>query len=74
MARPLRIESPGVFGARGAGAGFGGCLVAFVQDDKINEFAQQVLAKYEIATGIDSQVYPVIDADGAGVLDIEVMS
>jgi galactokinase len=65
------MESPGVFGARGAGAGFGGCLVAFVQDDKINEFAQQVLAKYEIATGIDSQVYPVVAADGAGVLDIE---
>jgi galactokinase len=65
---------PVVYRARGAGAGFGGCLVAFVQDDKINEFAQQVLAKYEIATGIDSQVYPVVAADGAGVLDIEVMS
>jgi galactokinase len=68
------MDSPGSLGARGAGAGFGGCLVAFVKEDKIEEFARQVRVKYETATGIDSQVYPVSATDGAGVLDIESMS
>ena len=68
------MDSPGIFGARGAGAGFGGCLVAFVQADKIDDFAHQVVAKYRKAAGIDSQVYPVSASDGAGVLNIELMS
>jgi galactokinase len=68
------MDSPGIFGARGAGAGFGGCLVALVQDDKIDDFAHQVLAQYRKAAGIDSHVYPVSASDGAGVLNIELMS
>jgi galactokinase len=65
------MDSPGIIGTRGAGAGFGGCLVALIKDDKIDDFAQQVLAKYERATGIKAQVYPIVATDGAGVLDLE---
>jgi galactokinase len=36
------MNAPGIFGARGAGAGFGGCLVAFVQSDWIGPFSVQV--------------------------------
>jgi galactokinase len=64
------MSTPGAYGARSAGAGFGGCMVAFVDDDKIEDFAQHVYAEYQTQTGIASQIYPVVAADGAGVLDL----
>jgi galactokinase len=64
------MSAPGAFGARGAGAGFGGCLVAIVEEGKIEDFTQHTLAAYQAATGIKAQVYPGVAADGAGVLDI----
>ncbi|MBC8505366.1 MAG: galactokinase [Anaerolineales bacterium] len=60
--------APGVFGARGAGAGFGGCLVAFVREGEIDTFSSEVLKKYTDFTGIDADVYPVIAASGAGLV------
>jgi len=62
------MSAPGALGARGAGAGFGGCLVAFVEAEKASDFIPQVTAQYREATGIDPQVYPGVAADGAGVL------
>jgi galactokinase len=62
------MNAPGGFGARGAGAGFGGCLVAFVEAEKVAEFIPQVAAQYKGSTGIDPQVYPGVAADGAGLL------
>lgn len=62
------MSAPGAYGARGAGAGFGGCMVAFVDADQANAFTQHVVAAYKAKTGIDSQIYPGIAADGAGVL------
>ena len=34
--------APGVIGARQAGAGFGGCMVAFVEEPAVEEFASFV--------------------------------
>jgi galactokinase len=62
------LNAPGALGARGAGAGFGGCLVALVEEDKTESFAQTVLEQYQSKTGITAQVYPGLAADGAGVL------
>jgi galactokinase len=62
------MSAPGTFGARGAGAGFGGCLVAFVEENQVDAFSQHVIENYKSRTGIDAQVYPGIAADGAGVL------
>jgi len=64
------MSAPGIFGTRGAGAGFGGCLVAFVDEDQVDAFGEHVVKDYKVRTGIDAQVYPGIAADGAGVLDI----
>ncbi len=47
------MSAPGVYGTRGAGAGFGGCLVAFVGSDFINTFAEHVHKKYISSTGIE---------------------
>lgn len=62
------VSAPGVFGTRGAGAGFGGCLVAFVQDDQIDRFSEAVIQNYAKLTGITAEVYPVKAAAGAGVM------
>ncbi len=63
------MSAPGAYGARGAGAGFGGCMVAFVDAAQVEAFASHVLAAYQQKTGIQSAVYPGIAADGAGVLE-----
>jgi galactokinase len=63
------MSAPGVFGARGAGAGFGGCLVAFVDRGKLDAFAQHVSEQYRDQTGIEPQVYPGRASAGAGVLN-----
>ena len=62
------MSSPGVYGARGAGAGFGGCMVAFVDESQVDPFSHHVVNAYKKATGIASLVYPGIAAEGAGVL------
>ena len=62
-------HAPGFFGGRGAGAGFGGCLVAFVDPPQVEAFAAQVETQYQASTGIEGQVYPVQAAAGAHMLD-----
>jgi galactokinase len=62
------MRAPGILGARGAGAGFGGCMVAFVQSNSIEPFAHQVREQYSLSTGIEPEIYPVQAANGASVL------
>jgi len=62
------MDAPGAFGARGAGAGFGGCLVAFVDYDLVEVFREQVSRRYAEMTGIQPQIYPCRAAEGAGLL------
>ena len=61
---------PGVVGARQAGAGFGGCMVAFVEQEAVAAFAAHVEQAYRTATAIEPQVYPVWAAAGADPLDL----
>lgn len=62
------MSAPGAFGTRGAGAGFGGCMVAFVQRDLVRSFSQQVHEQYLSSTGLKSEIYPVQAASGASVV------
>lgn len=61
-------RGPGVVGARQAGAGFGGCMVAFVEADPVETFVAYVTESYQMATNIAPKVYPVEAAAGAGPL------
>jgi galactokinase len=61
-------SGPGVIGARQAGAGFGGCMVAFVEEGAVDAFAAHVREQYAMATGIEANVYPVAASAGAGAL------
>jgi len=65
------MSAPGALGARGAGAGFGGCLVALVEPDAVEGFSDHVQKHYADSTGITAEIYPVATADGAGVLVTE---
>jgi galactokinase len=62
------LSAPGVIGARQAGAGFGGCMVALVQRSHVAAFAAHVTRTYQAATQIEPQVYAVQAAPGAGPL------
>jgi galactokinase len=63
------MSADGALGVRGAGAGFGGCMVALVKSGKTEPFASHVAQNYKARTGIEPHIYPGIAADGAGVLD-----
>lgn len=60
--------APGVIGARQAGAGFGGCMVAFVEQLQVESFIGAVRDHYSKATQITPEIYPVTAAAGAGLL------
>jgi len=64
------LSAPGVIGARQAGAGFGGCMVAFVENNAVDSFARHVEQSYAAVTGIEPKVYPVQAAAGAGPLNL----
>jgi len=65
------LAAPGVIGARQAGAGFGGCMVAFVEGGQVGAFADSVSATYHRATGVQPQVSAVEAAAGAGLVPVE---
>ena len=51
----LKIE--GCIGARMTGAGFGGCAIALVDEQKVEEFKEKVSENYEKVTGITPLFY-----------------
>jgi galactokinase len=63
------MSAPGSLGVRGAGAGFGGCMLGFVQTEQTDAFTNHVAEHYLISTGIKPQIYPSFAAKGAGVLN-----
>jgi galactokinase len=63
------MDAPGIFGVRGAGAGFGGCMVGLVETGKEDSFAKFAAENYQIQTGITPQIYPGRAAEGAGILE-----
>src|ERR1019366_804178 len=63
------LAAPGVIGARQAGAGFGGCMVALVDAARTDDFRTAVLGAYYRATQVRAEVYPVEAAQGVEVFD-----
>jgi len=58
-------QTPGCFGARMTGAGFGGSAVAIVNTNKVQEFTAAVAQKYAQQTGLTPNVYICQAAAGA---------
>jgi galactokinase len=63
------LGTPGIIGARQAGAGFGGCMVALAEADSVEAFTQHVHKAYAQSAGIVPQVYPVEAAGGAQLIE-----
>ena len=61
------MASPGVLGARQAGAGFGGCMVAFVEQSRVDVFARSASKLYHESTGVQPEISAVEAAAGAGL-------
>ena len=55
---------PGCYGARLTGAGFGGCAIALVAEDKVDMFRSKVTRQYRDKTGLESKVYVSSAVDG----------
>ncbi|WP_106496499.1 galactokinase [Lentibacillus sp. Marseille-P4043] len=55
----------GVLGARMTGAGFGGCAIAIVEKDKIENVKQHVNTTYRNTVGYDATFYTAAISDGA---------
>jgi galactokinase len=70
MMMAAMLSGPEVIGARQAGAGFGGCMVALVDSGGVDDFARHVRARYRASSGIEPQVFPVQAAPGAGLLKL----
>jgi galactokinase len=67
------LGAPGVIGARQAGAGFGGCMVALVEADAVEEFSRAVRESYAGSTGIAAEVYSVDAAEGAQLFEGNIL-
>lgn len=61
-------EVEGVVGARLTGAGWGGCIIALVHKDAVEEFQSHVHARYLQATGRDASIFPCQAGPGAGLV------
>ncbi|AQP54809.1 galactokinase [Vagococcus penaei] len=59
----------GVIGARMTGAGFGGCAIALVKEDKLPEIIQAVGKAYQEKIGYEADFYVASIADGAKKID-----
>ena len=61
-------RTPGVYGARLSGGGFGGITVHLVEEAVAEKYAQAVAAAYKSETGIEPQTFLCQAADGACIL------
>ena len=67
-------KQPGVLGARMTGAGFGGCAIAIVQNDEVENFIANVGAAYLEKIGYKAEFYAASIGDGAKVIQMEAAS
>ncbi|MCX7046156.1 MAG: galactokinase [Candidatus Sumerlaeota bacterium] len=61
-------KTPGCFGARMTGAGFGGCAVALVDKAQVEAFVKTVHARYQQATNLEPHLYVCQPTAGAQVV------
>lgn len=67
----LASSTPGVYGARMTGGGFGGCTVNLVRADCTAAFHAHIVQAYRDATGISPDIYVCEPAQGAQAWPVE---
>jgi galactokinase len=63
-------KQPGCYGARMTGGGFGGCAVALVEKDHVDDFQEEVVREYQQVTGLVPNIYVTYAADGTSYTKI----
>ena len=61
-------EKGGVYGCRMTGGGFGGCCVALVKANAVDEITKKIATDYKARTGITATIFSSRPAAGATVL------
>jgi galactokinase len=61
-------EQSACYGARMTGAGFGGCAVALIPEEKAQEFADSVSIAYKQRSGLNASVYVCKASAGANIV------
>jgi galactokinase len=64
----LAAQIPGCLGARLTGAGFGGCTVNLVQEDKAESFVTRLADQYKWKTGLQADVFITHASQGAHLI------
>ena len=62
------LKQDGVIGARMTGAGFGGCAVSIVENDKVDSFIKNVGNEYKNKIGYEADFYVVEVGDGPKII------
>jgi galactokinase len=62
------LKQPGCIGARMTGAGFGGCAIAVVASDGLDDFVRNVSLNYKVKTGLEPKFYRAQIVDGVDFL------
>jgi galactokinase len=61
-------RAPGCIGGRLTGAGWGGCAIAVVQTERVEEFRRQVAADYCRLTGLETAPFVCRPGEGGGLV------
>ncbi|MBV8105867.1 MAG: galactokinase [Hyphomicrobiales bacterium] len=66
----LAQATPGVFGSRMTGGGFGGCTVSLVEASAVKQVSQILIDGYRVGCGRDAEVFDCSPSDGAGLIPL----
>jgi galactokinase len=66
-------NQPGVLGARMTGAGFGGCAIAIVATEEVENFIANVGTAYKENIGYEADFYVASIGDGAKEMEMEAL-
>ncbi len=64
----LAINTHGCVGARMTGAGFGGCAIALVETNSVEQFINKVKPAYDSKTGLSLQIIPTQAENGVRLI------
>lgn len=67
----IASSAKGVYGARLTGAGFGGCMVALVEQQATDSLVSTIQANYQSATGRQAAAYICRASEGVSEIEIE---
>jgi galactokinase len=67
----LALATPGVYGSRMTGAGFGGCTVTLAQRDAVEAMREELVPRYREETGLEPMLFATAPAAGASEMIIQ---